>query len=195
MQEDEDMDALSDTDLAAAMIARRQDAFESFARRNHDSLLGFARYVCGEHAEEVLQETLLKAYQSIHDLRDPAALRSWIYRIAVNECRRIRQREWRGRTIELPLEDVGEVISLSSQSELPLDALLKGELREKLEDAILSLPDAFQIVLVLRDLEGFSTQEAASILEIGEPLVRVRLHRARSAVRRSLLPYVHGQSV
>ena len=188
-------------EFAEAMIAGRPGAFEAFVERHSALLLGFARRTCGKHAEEVMQETLLNAYQSVKDLREPAALKSWIYRIVVNECRKLRAREFRDRAIEVPLGDVlpdhggeGCAEALADWSDLPLDRLLQGELKEKLEGAILDLPDDFQIVLVLRDIEGLSTSETAEILEISEPLVKVRLHRARLAVRRSLTQYVHARS-
>ncbi|HEY3175281.1 MAG TPA: sigma-70 family RNA polymerase sigma factor [Candidatus Polarisedimenticolia bacterium] len=190
-----------DPELAEAMIAGHPGAFETFAERHGALILSFSRRTCGEHAEEVMQETFLKAYQSIKDLREPAALKSWIYRIAVNECRKLRARDFRDKCIEVSLGDAlkdaggeGCADAFADSSEVPLDRLLQGELKQKLEDAILQLPDEFQVVLVLRDMEGLSTRETAEILEIGEPLVKVRLHRARLAVRDSLTQYVRAWS-
>lgn len=190
-----------DTELAVAMIAGRPGAFETFAEGHAGLMLSFARRTCGKHAEEVMQETLLNAYQSVRDLREPAALKSWIYRIAINECRKLRAREFRDKRIEVPLADVihdrdgeGNPAALADWSDVPLDRLLQGELREKLEDAILLLPDDFHIVLVLRDMEGLSTRQTAEILEIAEPLVKVRLHRARLAVRDNLAQYLRARS-
>jgi RNA polymerase sigma-70 factor (ECF subfamily) len=148
-----------------------------------------------------MQETFLKAYRSVKDLRDPSALKSWIYRISVNECRKLHNRDRRDKVLEIPLEDVlpgadGEARNgkLADWSEVPLDRLLQGELKEKLDEAIQRLPDDFRIVLVLRDMEGFSTTQTAEILEIGEPLVKVRLHRARLAVRKGLAQYLSYRS-
>ena len=188
---------LVDRDLAEAMIAGREGAFQEFAERHGASILAFARRICGTHAEEVMQETFLKAYRSIKDLRDPSALKSWVYRISVNECRKIHNRTRRGKVLEIPLDEVlpgadGEARNgkLADWSEVPLDRLLQGELKEKLDEAIQNLPDDFRIVLVLRDMEGFSTTQTAEILEIGEPLVKVRLHRARLAIRKGLAEYL-----
>lgn len=193
--------ALFDAGLAEAMIAGRPGAFETFAETHGGLILSFARRTCGKHAEEVMQETFLSAYQSIRDLRDPAALKSWFYRIAVNECRKLRAREFRDKRIEVPMAEAingsgmeGGAEDFADWSGLPLDRLLQGELKEKLEDAILNLPDDFQLVLVLRDMEGLSTRQTAEILEIAEPLVKVRLHRARLAVRNNLTKYLRARS-
>ena len=193
--------ALFDRELAEAMIAGRPGAFETFGRSHGGLILSFARRTCGKHAEEVMQETFLSAYQSVKDLRDPAALKSWIYRIAVNECRKLRAREFRDKRIEVPMAEAvngpgaeGGTRDFADWSGLPLDRLLQGELKEKLEEAILHLPDDFQLVLVLRDMEGLSTRQTAEILEIAEPLVKVRLHRARLAVRNNLTKYLRARS-
>ena len=190
-----------DTELAEAMIAGRPGAFETFAEGHGGLILSFSRRTCGKHAEEVMQETLLNAYQSVKDLREPAALKSWIYRIAINDCRKIRTREFHDKGIEVPLADLlhdrdgeGSAAAFVDWSDVPLDRLLQGELREKLEEAILHLPDDFHIVLVLRDMEGLNTRQTAEILEIAEPLVKVRLHRARLAVRDSLAQYLRSRS-
>lgn len=192
---------LFDTRLAEALIAGRPGAFETFAQTHGGLILSFARRTCGKHAEEVVQETLLSAYQSIKDLRDPSALKAWIYRIAVNECRKLRAREFRDKRIAVRLADLVDDAETGDSgagfadwSTLPLDRLLQGELKKKLEQAILDLPDDFQLVLVLRDMEGLSTRETAEILEITETLVKVRLHRARLAVRNSLAHYLRARS-
>jgi len=192
---------LVDRDLAEAMIAGREGAFQEFAERHGAAILAFARRICGTHAEEVMQETFLRAYRSVKDLRDPSALKSWIYRISVNECRKIHNRDRRGKELEIPLDEVlpgadadASDGRLADWSEVPLDRLLQGELKEKLDEAIQNLPDDFRIVLVLRDMEGFSTAQTAEILEIGEPLVKVRLHRARLAIRRGLAEYLSCRS-
>lgn len=191
--------AASDRGLAEALIAGRPEAFEPFVERFGPLILNFGRRMCGQRddADEVLQETLLRAYRSLRDLRDPGALKAWVYRVASNACLRMRRRGGRqpGRAISLETllprdgED-GAPPQIADWSEVPLDRLLRGELREKLERAILDLPRDFRIVLLLRDREGFDTRETASILGIGEALAKVRLHRARLALRRTLDAYL-----
>jgi RNA polymerase sigma-70 factor (ECF subfamily) len=194
-------DEASDLDLAEALILGRPEAFDPFVRRFGPLILGFGRRMCGQRddAEEVLQETLLKAYLSLRDLRSPAALKAWVYRVAANACHRMRRHGAHEPAEELSLDEVlpqpgedGSPPEIADWSDLPLDRLLQGELHARLDAAILSLPHDFRIVLVLRDQEGFSTRETADLLGISESLAKVRLHRARLAVRRSLDGYLRG---
>lgn len=190
-----------DLALAEALIAGRPEAFEPFVERFGPLIMNFGRRMCGqrEDAEEVLQETLLKAYVSLKDLRHPEALRSWVYRVAANACLRMRRRAADEPERELSLEELlpparedGAPPEIADWSDIPLQRLLEGELRERLEAAILELPKDYRIVLLLRDQEGFSTRETAGILGIGESLAKVRLHRARLALRRALAEYLEG---
>jgi len=191
----------SDLALAEALIQGRPEAFEPFVRRFGPLILGFGRRMCGhrDDADEVLQETLLKAYVSLRDLRSPAALKAWVYRVAANACYRMRRDGAHEPAGDLPLDELlprpgsdGASSEVADWSDLPLDRLLQGELRHRLDAAILSLPTDYRIVLVLRDQEGFSTRETAEVLGITESLAKVRLHRARLAVRKSLDGYLRG---
>jgi RNA polymerase sigma-70 factor (ECF subfamily) len=193
--------AASDADraLAEALIAGRRDAFEPFVDRFAPLILNFGRRMCGQRddADEVLQETLLKTFQSVKDLREPAALKSWVYRVAANACLKMRRRGKFEPRREISLDEVlpqprgdGRPPEIPDWSEIPLDRLLQGELKEKIDEAILMLPKDFRIVLVLRDQEGLSTRETADILGITETLAKVRLHRARLALRKMLEGYV-----
>lgn len=188
-----------DRALAEALIAGRPEAFEPFVERFGPMILGFGRRMCGHRAdaEEVLQETLMKAYQSLKDLRDPGALRTWVYRVAANACLKMRRRGKSGSKREISLEEVlpragesGEPPQIADWSDIPLDRLLQGELKSKLDEAILSLPRDYRIVLVLRDQGGLDTRETADILGISENLAKVRLHRARLALRKLIGEYL-----
>ena len=192
-------EADEDRSLAEALIAGRPEAFEPFVERFGPLIRNFGRRMCGhrDDADEVLQETLMKAYVSLKDLRDPAALKTWVFRVAANSCLKMRRR---GRSVpeaEIDLEEVlphsgsdGARPHIPDWSDMPLDLLLRGELRAKIDEAILGLPSDYRIVLLLRDQEGFSTREAARILGITETLAKVRLHRARLALRQALEAYL-----
>jgi RNA polymerase sigma-70 factor (ECF subfamily) len=191
-----------DTALAEALIAGRLEAFDPFVEKFGPLILNFGRRMCGQRddAEEVVQETLLKAYLSLKDLRQPAALKTWVYRVAANACLQMRRRGKHEPDREISLDDVlprhdagGAPPEIADWSDLPLDRLLQGELRAKLGQAILDLPKPFRIVLVLRDQEGFSTGETAEILGISETLAKVRLHRARLALRKQLAGYLEDR--
>lgn len=192
-----------DRALAEALIAERPEAFEPFVERFGPLILNFGRRMCGhrDDADEVVQETLLAAYLSLKELRDPSALKPWVYRVAANACLKMRRRGAHAPDKEISLDDVlpragqdGSPPQIADWSDIPLDRLLQGELRGRIEEAILNLPKDFRIVLVLRDQEGFSTRETADILGITETLAKVRLHRARLALRRALADYLEARS-
>ncbi len=194
---------IDDRALAEALIAGRPEAFEPFVERYGPLIMNFGRRMCGQRddAEEVVQETLLKAYLSLKDLRDPAALKPWVYRVASNACLRMRRRGAHAPVKEISLEEVlprpgddGAPPQIADWSDIPLDRVLQGEMRARLEAAILDLPKDFRIVLVLRDQEGFSTKETADIVGISETLAKVRLHRARLALRKALAGYLEAFS-
>ena len=190
-----------DRALAEALIAGRPEAFEPFVERFGPLIRNFGRRMCGhrDDADEVLEETLLTAYLSLKELRDPAALRAWVFRVAANACLKMRRHERSGGAHEIGLEEVlpgpgdaGGPPQIPDWSELPLDRLLQDELRAKLDEAILGLPGDYRIVLLLRDQEGFSTRQTAEMLGISETLAKVRLHRARLALRKALEVYLKG---
>jgi RNA polymerase sigma-70 factor (ECF subfamily) len=188
-----------DRALAEALVAGRPEAFEPFVERFGPLILNFGRRMCGQRddADEVLQETLMKSYVSLKDLRDPAALKTWVYRVAANACLNMRRRGKGEPHHEIALEEVlpqpgldGGPPQIADWSNVPLDRLLKGELKAKLDQAILSLPKAYRAVLVLRDQEGLSTRQTSEVLGISETLVKVRLHRARLALRKAMDGYL-----
>ena len=193
------VEAERDRALALDLIAGRPEAFEPFVERFGPLVLNFGRRMCGQRddAEEVLQETLLRAFRSLRRLRDPAALRTWIYRVAANSCLKLRRHGRREPAASIPLDTVlpgpgrdGSPPRVADWSDLPLERMLRRELASVLERAILGLPKAFRVVVVLRDQEGFSTAETARILGISGSLAKVRLHRARLALRKSLDAYL-----
>ncbi len=196
-------DVDDDRRLALALREGRPEAFDRFVARFGPLILGFGRSLCGhrDDAEEVMQETLLKAYLSLKNLRDPAALKAWVYRVAANACMKMRRRGRFEPVRQLSLDDLvptagadGAPPQIADWSDLPLDRLLRGELASRVEQAILALPKEFRVVLVLRDREGLSTREVAGVLGIGEPLAKVRLHRARLALRKELDAYLSGNT-
>jgi RNA polymerase sigma-70 factor (ECF subfamily) len=190
---------ISDAQLLAAVSSDAPGAFDAFVERYGKRLLAFGLRMCGqrEDAEDVFQDTLLKAYQGLSDLRDPGALRTWLYRVASNQC--LMKRRQAGARREISLDDF-EPDLLASQlsaevvdwSDLPEAAAARAQLQQTLEKAILELPADFRLVVLLRDVEGLSTRETAAALEIGEPAVKMRLHRARLALRASLADLYEG---
>lgn len=125
--------------------------------------------------EEAVQDTFVQAWRSLDRFRGDAAPFTWLYRIAVNEALQ-RRRRARPPTVELQETDAPSTTSGAEASELR--RFLVGTLR--------ALPDEYRDALVLRDLEGFSNEEVAAILELSVPAAKSRIHRARMQVREAL---------
>ena len=191
------MDRTEETELARRLIAGDAGAFDRFVDHFRNKLFHYSWLMCGhkEDAEEVSQETLLKVFESFDQLRDPARIRPWIFRIAKNACLMKRRKSVFAPARELSLDELmpaktgtdGEVrIEIADWVAQPDDLLLQAELRQTLGIAIRELPEMYRTVLLLRDLEELSTHETAEILDLSEDVVKTRLHRARLAVRQKL---------
>ena len=169
-------------------------AFEEFVELHGSRILGFGLKVCGERedAKDILQETLLAAFRSLKTLEDPGAMRTWLYRVASNACLMKRRRGRFAPKTELSLDDLGPlgpegvVAELPDPAELPDESLARSELAGAIREAIQELPPHYRLVLILRDMEGLTTQEVAVALGIEISAAKMRLHRARLMVRRHL---------
>jgi RNA polymerase sigma-70 factor (ECF subfamily) len=171
--------------------ARSRDrlAFEELVRRHADRLYSVVlRFLADPaDAEEVTQEAFLRAWRGIDRFEGRSQFFTWIYRIALNEAKRHATRQPpAGKVRSLEDEPVPEA---PDWSEAPEVRLGQGEIRRVLEGAIRALPIEYRAPLVLRDIEGLSTRDAAEVMDLGEAAFKSRLHRARLAVRRSLDEY------
>jgi len=186
-----------DAKLLSAIEQGDQAAFDLFVGRYGRRLMAFGQRMCGnrEDAEDVLQDTLLTAYKGLHRLRDPGAVRTWLYRVASNACLMKRRKQARSREISLddfkpPGWEDGYVPEIPDWSHLPDGSARRAELRDALERGFRELPADYRVVMLLRDVEGLSTRETAEALDVREPTVKMRLHRARLAMRQLLAKHV-----
>lgn len=134
-------------------------------------------------AEDVMQEAFLRAWRSIGRFQGRSAFFTWLYRIGINEAKRRAERRKPGREIPIDESPVAEAPDWSEAPELKAE---HGETARFLEQAIRELPLEYRTPLVLRDVEGLSTREAAEVMELSEAAFKSRLHRARMTVRRRL---------
>jgi RNA polymerase sigma-70 factor (ECF subfamily) len=164
-------------------------AFEELVRRYADRLYAVVlRFVAdGAEAEEVTQEAFLRAWRSISRFEGRAQFFTWLYRIGINEAKRRADRRPAAGTVS-SIEDE-PIAEAPDWSEAPEFRAEQSDLRRVLERAIRALPIEYRAPLILRDVERLSTQEAASVMELGEAAFKSRLHRARLAVRRALDEY------
>lgn len=186
-----------DTELVRAINAGDTRRFQELVQRYEQKLYTFGRRMCrGESdAEDLVQDTFLNVYRYLKDFRYETKFKNWLYRVAANTALKKRRRSKFAPEPELPLEELAEGESLAASVEvpgwarLPLEQLLNEELLGILHQAIWSLPEKYRIVVVLRDIEEFSTEDTAQILSLSPANVKVRLHRARLFLRDKLKGY------
>jgi RNA polymerase sigma-70 factor (ECF subfamily) len=176
---------LDDPDGALVTRAQAGDrqAFEQLIRRHADRLYAVVRRfgLPGDAAQEVTQEAFLRAWRSIASFRGDAQFMTWLYRIALNEAkRRMRREPPRALVRSLNEDDAVEPPDIRDE---PYARVAHAELREALAAAVRALPVKYRAALILRDVEGLSTAEAAAVLGLSEAALKSRLHRARVAVR------------
>lgn len=190
-------------ELARRLMAGEPEAFERFVELFRAKVFQYSLLVCGHHedAEEVAQDALFKVFEKLDQLREPERIRPWVFRIARNACLMKRRKSVFAPTEELSLDELmptaagngGERrLEIADWSALPEDQALRAEAQRVVRQAIAELPDLYKTVLLLRDIEGLSTSEAAEVLEVSEEVVKTRLHRARLAVRQKLDWYLRS---
>ena len=183
-------------DLIARLQAKEPAAYDEFMKLFGRRLLGFGMRMCGDRddAQEVVQDTLLKTFQSVQDLKSRDAFAGWLYRIAANACL-MKRRQSKFFNGEVPLDDAVPDRSALARggpawSRLPDEAAQDGELRARIRTAVLHLPEGYKSVLVLRDMEGLDTEETAQALGLSKDVIKMRLHRARAKVRNDIEAYL-----
>lgn len=178
-----------DEEVVARVLQGETALFEIIMRRYNQRLFRVALAILRDEAEaeDVTQDAYVRAYQHLDQFAGRSAFSTWLTRIAVHEALaragRRRQLEDLEGIVMLKGEDIRE---LTSHLASPEQQASTGEVRKLLEAAILSLPEAYRTVLMLRDVEEMSTAETASSLNLTEENVKVRLHRARALLRREL---------
>jgi RNA polymerase sigma-70 factor, ECF subfamily len=182
----------SDAALIAGLQAGDAQAFETLVRKHTAPSLRLARRFLGneEDARDAVQDAMLAVHRSIRNFAGNAMLSTWLHRIVVNSCLmrlRIRRRRPDETDIEplLPtfVEDGHQTQPNAPWAESADTMLEREETRAMVRDCIARLPDGYRIVLHLRDIEEMSTEETAAVLGITRNAVKIRLHRARQALR------------
>ena len=177
-----------------ALIERAQSgdrlAFEVLVRRYAERLYAVVLRFLGDsrEAEDVTQEAFLRAWRNIGGFKGRSQFYTWLYRIGLNEAkRRASRRPPPGGLTHLDDDARAEV---PDWSEAPETRAAAGELRDVLERAVRALDPDYRAPLILRDVEGLSTREAAEVMGLGEAAFKSRLHRARLAVRAAIDEYL-----
>jgi RNA polymerase sigma-70 factor, ECF subfamily len=181
---------LSEETLIARAAGGDMAAFEELVMRNADRLFASLRRFGLDDAEaqEVAQETFLRAWRSLPRFEGRSRFFTWLYRIGFNEAqRRLARRPAAGIVVSTAERPVDE---LADGRPGPTEQAEREELRAALRRALGELPVDLRAPVVLRDIEGLSTREAAAVLDLGESAFKSRLHRGRMALRSLLTPSV-----
>ncbi len=183
----------------ATLVAQAQtggvEAFTQLVNRYEGNIYRLARHITQspEDAEDVLQETFLKAYEHLRDFQGNSKFYTWLVRIAVNQAlMKLRKRKTDASVSLDDPYDTGEenlVREIAVWEPNPEQTYSREEIRAILEKAVDSLPPTFRAVFALRDIEELSTEETAAALNLSVPAVKSRLLRARLRLREKLTRY------
>ena len=179
----------ADTELVRRALARDETAVRAIIKAHNRRLYRLARGILrndGE-AEDVVQETYVRAFTHLKDFRGDSSLSTWLSRIAMNEALgRLRRQRPGVELSSLPqgmLEAQIIQFPLMSAADDPEKSMAQREIQHVVEGAIDELPEPFRIVFITRVLEGMNVEETAEILDLKPETVKTRLHRARTMLR------------
>lgn len=188
--------------LLASLRAGDSRAFEALVRQNTGRMLAVAKRLLSneEDAMDAVQEAFLSAYKAMGSFQGGSRLSTWLHRITVNAAlMRLRKRS---RKSEVSIDDLlprftddghqaSPAVQWKDSASMPLEA---EETKRLVRGAIDQLPDIYRTVLLLRDIEELDTEETARILDMNLNTVKVRLHRARQALRALLDPAMQSEN-
>jgi len=195
------MTRTEDRRLVAGLQARDEAAVHELAERYGPRIyqLALRQMKNPEDAEEVTQDVLLKVYRKIGAFRGDSALSSWIYRITFNTAmsrlrtsKLERAAQHRERTRDDQDEGRQTSVQPADWSHMPDEELLRAQLRRAVMAAIQDLPEIYREPVVLRDIEGLSTEEASTRLHVKDQTLKSRLHRGRLLLRERLQAFTNG---
>ena len=182
----------ADAELVKGAIGRDESAIRSIMQANNRRLYRLARGILrnDSEAEDVVQETYVRALTHLQDFRGDSSLATWLSRIAMNEALgRLRRQRPGVELSSLPPGTLeAQIIQFphSATSEDPEKTMAQREIQRVVEHAIDELPDNFRIVFITRVIEGMNVEETAEILGLKPETVKTRLHRARSMLRENV---------
>jgi len=187
----------NDFDLIQAINSGQAEKFHDLVKRYEQKLYNFSLRMCRNpsDAEDMIQDTFLNVFRYLKNFRYETRFKNWLYKVAASTCIKKRRKSKFAPDKELsldeflPNDEAEKPDKVPEWAMLPLDKLLNEELSGIINETILALPKKFRVVIVLRDIEGFSTAETAQILNLSPSNVKVRLHRARLFLRDKLKGY------
>jgi RNA polymerase sigma-70 factor (ECF subfamily) len=193
----------ADQELVEELRAGSERAFTALLSTYEKPIYNFVHRLLDDASEapDVTQEVFLKVFRNIGEFRGECSVKTWIYRIAVNEASNLRRWFSRHRRHQLSLDEQPSgglpslAETLADQQENQYDQLLRRERMQVVERALAQVPDNFRVAVVLRDIEGLSYDEIAQVLEISVGTVKSRILRGREALKQKLAGSTAGRAV
>jgi RNA polymerase sigma-70 factor, ECF subfamily len=195
-------EARRDEDLLERLRTGDEAALAELAEAYSSKIYQLAfRYLRNkEDAEEVMQDVLYKVFRKVNAFRGDAALSSWIYRITFNAAMsRLRTAQYQRWQDQEPQPTSADGDNLTTHGREPADwsdmadeHVFRSQLRRRVFRAILALPAIYRAPVVLRDIQGMSTEEASAMLRVKDQTLKSRLHRGRLILRRQLADFAGG---
>lgn len=191
-------------DSDAALVERVLDndlaAFEQLVSRYQNKITGYAARMLNDstEAEDVAQETFIKAYRSLASFRGESSFSTWLYRIATNLCidrvRKIKRSPKPAYSLDEPFdkeEDKGgrELPDMTYEPSLSIE---REEVRRQVRETVAEMPEKLRAVIVMCDIQGMSYENIAQVLGVPLGTVKSRLFHARADLARRLKPYIRG---
>jgi RNA polymerase sigma-70 factor (ECF subfamily) len=201
------MQTAQERQLIARLQAREDAALQELADRYGARIfqLAMRQMKNREDAEEVTQDVLMKVYRKAGTFRGDAALSSWIYRITFNtsmsrlRSTRLARAAEKERDRAQAAADADPAMHVQREtadwSRMPDESLLRAQLRQAVEVAIQELPEIYRQPVVLRDIQGLTTEEASTRLKLKDQTLKSRLHRGRLMLRTRLEAFTKGLSL
>ncbi|MEY2395344.1 MAG: polymerase sigma-70 factor, subfamily, partial [Acidobacteriaceae bacterium] len=188
-----------ESELLTELQAGSETAFDWLVTHYHAPVYNLILGMLGDasDAADGTQEVFLKAFRGIRGFRHGSSLKTWLYRIAIREA--LNHRRWFKRhlqktvSIDAELEEGREHIEIEDICATPFEQLAAREMQLVVQRALLSVPHVFRVAVILRDLEGFSYEEVAEILECSIGTVKSRILRGRRALKEILQPLLSEQ--
>lgn len=161
--------------------------FENLVKPIQNKVYSFLSRMCNDptRAEDMLQETLLKAYDKLPTFEKRAKFSTWLFQIAANNCLMLKRKEKAKPTQSLENETETTLDPADTAND-PHDLMEQTELKEYLNEALQGLPETYRAAVVLKDIEGFTAEEISAMLSISLPNAKARILRGRSLLSKQL---------
>jgi RNA polymerase sigma factor (sigma-70 family) len=184
--------ALSDEEVVQKILDGETSLYEKLMRKYNLRLFRISKSIVhsDEDAEDVMQNTYVNAYIHLGGFKKEAQFSTWLIRILINESMLCKKRIARRNEATLESQD-----AVSYSNVTPLNTLMNSELKYVLEKAVSDLPEKYRVVFVMREIEGMTTNDTMEALGLTESNVKIRLTRAKEALRDNLGAYYKSEQV